>query len=57
MLRDARLINMLYDVTLIHTIFLFDSHVRGISIIVGIINFSIGGGLDFVRSVYRMCWI
>lgn len=32
----------------------FDSHVIGISIAVGIIIFSIVGGLGFVRSRYRM---
>lgn len=53
--RDARLISMLCDVTLIHTMFLFDSHVRGISMAVGTISFSIVAGLGFVRSPCRMC--
>lgn len=42
--RLIKLIRMLCVVELIQTMFFFDSHVRGISIIVGIINFSIAGG-------------
>lgn len=42
--RLIRLIRMLCVVELIQIIFFFDSHVRGISMIVGIINFSIVGG-------------
>lgn len=37
-------------VELIQIILLFDSHVSGMSIIVGIIIFNIGGDLSFVRS-------
>lgn len=44
-------------VELIQIILLFESHVRGISIIVGIIIFSIGVGLDFVRSRLHRCLI
>ena len=39
-----RLISRLWVVELIQIMLLFDSQVRGISIIVGIINFSFGGG-------------
>lgn len=42
--RHARLIIRLYTVVLIQTMLFFDSHVRGISIAVGIIIFSIGEG-------------
>ena len=35
----------------------FDSHVSGMSVAVGIIIFSIVGGLSFVHSQYRMCLI
>lgn len=41
---------------LIHSMLGFDSHVRGINIAVGIIIFSIVGGLGFVHSPFRMCW-
>ena len=36
---------------LIQIILFFDSQVRGINMIVGIISFSIVGGLDFGRSL------
>lgn len=39
--RHVTLIARLYNVELIHNILFFDNHVRGISIIVGIIIFSI----------------
>ena len=39
-----RLISRLWAVALIQIILLFDSQVRGINIIIGTINFSIGGG-------------
>ena len=39
-----RLISRQWVVTLIQIILFFDNQVSGISIIVGIINFSIGGG-------------
>ena len=39
-----KLINRLWAVVLIQIKLLFDNQVRGISMIVGIINFSIGGG-------------
>lgn len=42
--RLIKLIKMLCVVELIQTMFFFDSHVRGMSIIVGIISFSIAGG-------------
>ena len=45
-----RLISKLWVVALIQIILFFDNQVRGISIIVGIINFSIGGDKGFVRS-------
>jgi len=53
-IRDVKLISMLYDVILIHSMFLLDSHVRGISMIVGVISFSIVVGLGFARSLCRM---
>lgn len=42
---------------LIQIILLFDNHVSGISMIVGIIIFSIEEGLSFARSLYRRCLI
>ena len=39
-----KLINRLWVVELIQTMLFFDIQVRGINMIVGIINFSIGGG-------------
>lgn len=52
--RLIKLINILWAVILIQIILGFDSHVRGISIMVGIIIFSIVVGLSFVRSLFRM---
>lgn len=44
-------------VELIQTLLFFESQVSGISIIVGIIIFSIVEDLGFVRSLLRMCLI
>lgn len=52
--RHIRLIAKLYVVELIQIMLLFESHVSGISIIVGIIIFSIGEGLGFVHDLVRM---
>lgn len=48
------LIIRLWIVELIHIMLVFDNHVSGISMIVGIMIFNIGGGLDFVRSQFHM---
>ena len=47
---------MLYAVVLIQIMLGFDNHVRGISIMVGTMIFSIVVGLSFVRSLFHMCW-
>lgn len=54
--RLVRLISRLYTVGLIHTRVRFDSQTRGISITVGIMVFSIAGGLGFGRDLRRSCW-
>lgn len=53
--RLMRLIKKLCDVMLIHSVFLFDSQVRGRSMMDGKIIFSIEVGLDFVRGLCHMC--
>lgn len=53
--KHARLIIRLCTVVLIHTILFFDSHVRGMSIAVGIIIFNIGEDWDFAHNPFRMC--
>ena len=45
----------LWEVELIQIMLFFDSQVRGTSITVGIISFSIVGGLDFGRSLVHRC--
>lgn len=52
--RLVRLISRLCIVGLIQIMLFFDIQVRGISIVVGIIYFSIGVGLGFVRNQCRM---
>lgn len=46
----------LYVVELIHIMFFFDNHVRGINIIVGRIIFNILISLGFVRDRVHMYW-
>lgn len=41
---------------LIHNILLLDHQVSGSSMIVGMISFSIVGGLGYGRSLCRRCW-
>lgn len=50
------LIIRLWVVVLIQIMSFLDSHVRGSSIIVGIISFSIGVGLDCGYGLDHMCW-
>ena len=52
--RHSMLISRLWTVELIQIILFFENHVIGISIIVGIMIFSIVGGLGFVHSPFRM---
>lgn len=52
--RLERLINRLYIVGLIQIMLFFDNQVRGISIVVGIMYFSIGVGLGFVHNQCHM---
>lgn len=47
---------MLCAVVLIQIMLGFDSHVRGINIMVGMMIFSIVVGLGFVHSLFHMCW-
>lgn len=49
------MITRLWVVVLIQIMLFFDNHVKGISIIVGIMIFSIVGGLGFVRGRRHMC--
>jgi hypothetical protein len=44
-------------VELIQIILFFENHVMGMSMIVGIMIFSIVGGLGFVCNLFRMCLI
>lgn len=53
--RLTRVIIRLWVVVLIQIMLFFDSHVRGMSITVGIIIFSIVRGLGFVRGRCHMC--
>lgn len=53
----SRLIIRLYTVGLIQIMVCFDNHTRGISIVVGIMIFSIVIGLGFVRGQFHRCWI
>lgn len=55
--RLIRLMRRLCTVALIQIMLCLDIHVMGSSIVVGIIIFSIVGGLSFGRNRYRMCWI
>jgi len=52
--RHSILISRLWAVELIQIILFFENHVMGISMIVGIIIFSIVKGLGFVHSPFRM---
>lgn len=54
--RLIRLISILWAVVLIQIMLCFDSHVRGINIMVGMIIFSIVVGLSFVHSLFHMYW-
>jgi len=49
------LIIRLWVVVLIQIIRFLENHVSGSNIIVGMISFSIGVGLGYVRSLSRMC--
>lgn len=51
--RLRRLIMRLYTVELIQIMLCFESHTRGISMIVGIIIFNIVKGSGFVRSQFH----
>lgn len=51
----VRLIRRLCIVALIQIMLFLDHHTVGISIIVGIIVFSIVGGLGFGRNLCHMC--
>lgn len=53
--RLTRVIIRLWVVVLIQIMLFFDNHVRGMSITVGIIIFSIVRGLGFVRGRRHMC--
>lgn len=50
------MIRRLWIVVLIHRSLLFDHQVRGRSIIVGMISFSIVGDLGYGHSLCRMYW-
>lgn len=53
--RLIKVIIRLYAVVLIQIMLFFDSQTNGMSIIVGIIIFSIGEDLSFVHGLRRMC--